>query len=264
MSDQTLIPEPEVDFWKQVEEAEKLGGGGGTVTKVKIGFGWKVFVKGSGQNQEESLFPYNIGDKEDNKRAKALANKFVVANGLTANPSNVFYIKLFKDFVRGKETSWKSDRLAFFFPTSKFYVDIVSAHLREAFIGKSPRLGEMWAKVSWATDEEGKTRSVQVLDQDKNPVVDEDGNPVMEDRKPIQPYIVAVYDNEEEALKDNGITSEEHLDSDEVMMDLPSGYDAESWAETSKELKAELAKGTKAKQLADDYGLPLEIVEALA
>jgi hypothetical protein len=257
------------DFWAQVEEAEKAGGGGGTIVNFKIGFGWKVFTKASmlDKNGEpfankDTFFEYKPGDKEDTKRARALANQFVLKNGITANPYNVFELVLYKDSVLGKEVTWKSDKYFYFFPNSNFYIEYVAKHLRESPVVKA--MGKYWGSATWANDMTAKPRLVQKNDADGNQILDEDNNPVMEDQYPLNAYITKVFADKFEAMKEAGVedtASSNSTNDNEVPM--PDGYDAVGWIETMNEIRSEAKKGAKAQKIATDYGLTIAVVKKI-
>lgn len=266
MSDQVLVGSG--DFWSQVEEAEKLGGGSGTFAKIEIQFGYKVFVSaadgltrddGSELQQSDSFFPYKIGDKDSMTDAQKKANKFVLKNGLAKNPSNVFMMRIIKESVIGKEVTWKGDRWMFYFlkgNSAWFYENFMKPKLKEAGITS---MGEYYANVTWARDEGGKLRPKQ--DQEGNPVVDEESGEV-EMEYPLQAYPAKIYASREEWLKDSG-AEEINSNDAEAASDIPEGYDAETWAATVAEVKAELSKGTKAAKIAKDFDLTIEQVNSL-
>jgi len=254
--------EPTMDFWEQMEQAEKEGRSGGTVLQIEIAFVWKVFTtKADGFEMEETYFPYAIGNKESIKAARAKANQFVVANGLEKNPYNVFMIRLYKDTVLNREVSWENDRWFFLFPTSDMYTKIIAPKLRELEINK---LGKYWSAVTWDEDKGGKPRTQEKRDADGNTLFDDNGDPQMETVYPLVAYPVQLFDTKEAALEFCGIEEKsDDAESVEVSIPMPEGYDDETWASTIKEIRAELGRGTKSTKIASDYGLPVSTIKQI-
>jgi hypothetical protein len=280
MSDNTLL-NPNPSFWDKVEEAEKISGADHTFIQIEIAFGWKVFVStadgvvdenGDPISQGASFFPYSIGDKASIEAAKKKASKFIIANGLDKNPSNVFMMRLIRDTCLNKELKWKDDRFFFFFPKSGpskdpmrkhaswFYEEYISKKLRENGVQS---LGFHWAEISWARDEGGKFSDKK--DADGSLVVDEEGEVIQE--QPLNAYPVRIFATKADALEACGKGDvEEEVEEAPVKKQLPpmpDGYDEESWSSTVADIKSESKKGAKTPKIASDYGLDIKTVKAI-
>lgn len=258
------------DFWGAVEEAAKSGrSGGGYVGKVEIGFCWKVFISPEVvPDQDSTIFPYEVNpDKKvtvaNSAAARALASKFIVDHGIDKDPYNVFYIRLFKDTIIGREVQWKGDRIGYSFPNSPAFQSVILPKLHEAFakVGFS-RFGEMWARVSWMDDPDQKrARMLPKKDKEGNVILDDNGEPEMEKETILTMYVSEVFLDKNAAM--SAVDGVEDVLGDEKPLAMPEGYDAEAWQMTIDEIRTEFQKGTIAPKLAKSYDLPIATVNAI-
>lgn len=256
-------------FWSAVAKAEQEGrGGGGTIGKVRIAFGWKLFPKkDTGLTQEESFFEYNVLDPDSIKAARKAANKFVVEHGLGKVPSNVFMMRIYKDHILSKKVEWQEDRNNFMFLSSQPYTEVVAPHLQQAGVVS---LGDMWAKWSWGEDKSDPTRMQMVEARDpvtKEIILDENGEPKMIERWPMYPYITEVYASEADAREAvAGIDTQNGRpapDAGKNFPPMPDGYDLSTWESVCSEVRKLVDAGTPKPKIVKDYGLLLEQVNQI-
>ena len=270
------------DFFGQMQkaqaEAEQVfgGGGSGIVANTTISTGYKVFARGA--SQEETWFPYPLGDKDAEAKAATLAKAFAteqgavqMINGEASNRLNVHFgltIIARRDgaFSGGQEAQWKGDRHFFCtFPKGWYkaedpnaFRDLVMPSLQNNGITKFPWAG--WTRIGFKADpykvaqgDNGKTDTGQ------------DGTP----RFPMVAYIVAVFENEtaakssaDEPVVASGDVSEDDLEKavgkpgpDWTWADLMSSVEA---------IKEEQEGGQAVPAIATNYGLePVAVLFAL-
>lgn len=246
-----------------VKSFEQEGsGGGGWIARTNVSLGYKVFAQG--YSNEETFFPFNVGDSNDKERAKREAQSFVdKANGsLLASedrvkpPTNAIRIEVDKEQVYNKDTSaWQGNRIQDTPVWTDAYKQIIFPHLKEA----NADLGWQWARISFAADPYKPTRINSLTGE-------EVANLVM--------FISEVYLTKEEALDaaaslGSGSVSEPKATTQAVAQpaqasgDIPAGWDAESWGSVVEAIKSEIASGKPLKQIADDYGVTIPDVAKL-
>lgn len=141
--------------------------GGGIVGKVNIETGYKIMV--SGVNNKDSFFAGDLRNKEENAKALAQAKAKLAELGNPTRtdkngkeqpirPSQAVQIVIYRDSVKGKDVSWNDDRV-FCYP---LYTDDCKKIVLPSFKNANvDRLGEMWARISFAPTPTGRTKANQ-------------------------------------------------------------------------------------------------------
>lgn len=246
-------------------ERESGGGGAGWVCRANVILGYKVFA--SGMSNDETFFPYKIGDEESKKKAlydakvfKDKYNESVPAGGKKAtNPSNSIRIELDKENTYLKDTStWLENRIQDTPMWTSAYKEVIKPNLVEAGAGE----GWQWVVIRWADDPYAVKTGKKVINQITG-----------EERTPMLMYIAATFLTKEEALdyaakaeagevddENPPFETEEEEQESEKASSYPDGYDKESWETVVPLIKEALAEGTPPKQIADDYAIPVGTV----
>lgn len=133
--------------------AEKESTGGGIVAKCNVATGYKAFVKGLGNH--DSFFPCDYSNEDSKKKAQAAA-KAKCTNGERASLS--IQIQVYKDFVKGRDVTWQDDRFFCYPLWTNAAKKIVIPSLKTAGVDT---LGEMWLRIGFADDPDGRTRKNQ-------------------------------------------------------------------------------------------------------
>lgn len=250
-------------------EKESGGGGGGWVCHTNVVLGYKVFAQG--MSNDETFFPYKIGDENSKKKARFDANAFkdkynesVPAGGKKAtNPSNAIRIELDKEQTYNKDTStWDGNRVQDTPLWTDAYKGLISPHLVESGAGE----GWQWALIQWAPDPWAEKNNKTIINQVTG-----------EETTPLVMFVAKVFLTKQEALDyaaelEAGKSPSEESDSppfalddddEEQSSDVPDGYDQESWNSVVPFIEGELEAGTPIKQIADDYGVSVAVIAKL-
>jgi len=260
-------------FFEQMNEAqaqaEKVfdGGGGGIVANCTICTGYKVYAKGTAQ--EDSWFPFSLGDTEAHEQAQVLAKKFaieqnafqVISGKQTTNPNVHLGVTIiaYRDgaLSAGQSAEWQVDR-HFFTPMPKKWMqvsqpnafrDVVAPSLTEHGILVFPWNG--WCRITMTADPyKVSLGDAGMTDEDKQK------NP----RFPLVFYVGDVYENEDAAKAKPATASTTETDLDKSI-----GLPGPDWAwadflDTAPVLRDEAKAGKTATKLAAEYGLSLPAV----
>jgi hypothetical protein len=139
----------ENDFWGLMDQEEAQQGGGGYIGQVEFSIGYKVFV--SGMSQEDSFFPYTVGDDASKQKALDAARKAVV--GTTKRPQLSYQLRLLRDTVLSRDVShWQGDRFCVY-PT---WTD-TAKELKAVLQGMGLVPGTYWMRLAWVPDPSGIT-----------------------------------------------------------------------------------------------------------
>lgn len=270
------------DFFGQMQEAQAEaeqtfgGGGAGIVTNTTISTGYKVFARGA--SQEETWFPYPLGDKTAAEQASTKAKAFATEQGavrmIKGELSNQLDVHFGVSIIAqrdgalsgGQEAQWKGDRHFFCMSPKSWYNvedpnafrDLVIPSLQNNGITKFPWSG--WTRIGFKADPFKKAKG-----DDGKTDTGQDGSP----RFPMVAYIVAVFENEtaakssaDEPVVASGAVSEDDLEKavgkpgqDWTWADLMSSVEA---------IKEEHQGGEAVPLIATNYGLePTAVLFAL-
>ena len=131
------------------EIAQKESTGGGIVGKLKLETGYKVFVSGVGNR--ESFFACDLRDEK--QKAGALEKAKAVGK-----PQASLQLIVYKDFVKGRDVTWQDDRFFVYPLWTNAAKKIALPALKTANVNT---LGEMWGRVAFADDPDGRTKQNQ-------------------------------------------------------------------------------------------------------
>ena len=262
-------------FYQQMNEhqveAEKLfdgGGGGGVIAECQVEAGYKVFAPGTAQ--EDSWFPFSLGDTEAHEQAQTLAQKFatdhnafrkkdgVPTNRMAVSLGIVIIARMDKALSGGQPVQWQGDR-HLFTPMPEHWMsvslpnafrDVVAPSLAEHGITSFPWVG--WCRIS-------------NVDNPYKVSQGEAGMTETYEDKPRFPqtfYVGDVYESED-AAKAKPVTATSS--AAEVELDQSVGLPGPDWAwadflDTAPVLRDEAKAGKTATKLAAEYGLSLPAV----
>jgi len=245
------------DSEQVVSWQEESSGGGGWICRVNVQLGYKVFARG--KSNEETFFPADINVDGAMESAKTAARAYVdkLNNDLEYGeqkikaPSNAIWIEIDKENVFGRDTStWENNRVFTTPAWTSAYKDVILPALRES----NASTGWQWARVSFKPDPYQPKRMNQHGEEVDNLVA----------------YIAEVYLSKQDALDaaaSQSLPSEAKTQGQgqarATQEGVPSGYDADTWAEVSGYIKDEIAGGKSLKEIADDYGVTVADVAKL-
>lgn len=264
MSEEKIVGSESVWDSEVVSKLEdESSGGGNWVAYTNVQFGYKVFAPGFDNNQ--TFFPFNIGDENSKKSARLEASSFVdkLNKDNTATPvkapTNAIRIELDKDQVYNKDTStWQGN----YIQDTPLWVDAYKTLIKENLKKAGAGLGWQWAHLAWGEDPYKPTRINKLTGE-------EVANLVL--------YVKEVYLTKQEALDaaaklaaggggnrstatadDGAVNSAEATKDDSV----PPGFE-DVWDEVKSAIVKELAEGATVPQIATDYGIAVKYIVKL-
>lgn len=235
-----------MSFLEKLIEESKPDSVGGTIGRIKLAFGWKVFI--SGLSNEESFFEYDIEDDKDKAAALDKAREVVADNGKTPKdtwPSKALNITLLQDGVLVKDvTHWQGDQ-NYTYPTwtddyklAGGVLDKLAAVIKAADLGDDV-MGTHWARISWMPN----------LSEPQRKREDEPEKPV------LFAYVAEIFPNKKEALamaEALGTAKEGGDDSGSTA--YPEGMTKEAWDKNEKRVVKQL-RNDPIQEVADDWGI---------
>jgi hypothetical protein len=255
------------EFDDVVNAFDEISTGGGYVGKTSVSFGWKLFPSGERTSLEDTYFPFDPKSQDDMHRAEKLAKQAVADHNWKKKDKEDEFIRpmlcavlvIQKDGeLTGRLKEWRTDTQ--FFAVPKFtqgYKEVLRPSFEvfnAAGINPLEKGKVTWTHIGVLPDPSGRERTKQ------------DGTPT-----PIfVPYVVAVFNSEEEAKQyvvDNNLEYQGKSASAgaetgaPVDEDHPQGYTKKSWAATKADIKEAFAKGDTKETIATDYELSAEWVD---
>jgi hypothetical protein len=243
--------------WGSAGDELNSGQGFGYIGKCWIGFGYKVYIKGIGN--QDSFFPFEFKNKDSAAKAQLEANALYAKHDMKNRDGEpqvaypCFAIRLYKANVLSKDASaWLEDKW-WVYPlwTVSTKVNLWKVIVQPSLDKLKLKVGnqEVWGQVRYKVDPSGKTYEGK----------DAEGNLVQ--LPSMVNYISEVYANETEA-KAHVVVKADAPASGSGKPTFPKGYTEAAWNELASEIKQAYDE-SKSNTKPEDFNQQ-EVVESLS